>query len=215
MAGKPKPWLRGADNPNYQNKAQGIPEVRERMLVGIRQRGQAWTEKHRSEHRLRMLGPSNAMRGRHHSEETKRIISESKRRQYAQGVVRVRKYKISKAEREIHTTLQCLGVRVLTQFHIPQVPYLYDFYLPDCKLLIEFQGDYWHANPSKYPPGTTLRILGRNGGDVPVERIWARDAEKKRAALESGYKIQYIWESDYRARGLEILKELLNEHETT
>lgn len=141
------------------------------------------------------------MRGQAHTKEVRERLSTVKRSQYAAGTVQFRRYKLSQAEREIGRYLRDNGHKVLAQYHIPGVPYLYDFFLPEHNLLIEYQGDYWHANPSKYPPGTILPIQGK--GPVPVEEIWARDADKKAQAEDRGFRVLWVWESDFKAKGLQ------------
>jgi G:T-mismatch repair DNA endonuclease (very short patch repair protein) len=149
------------------------------------------------------------MRGKAHSAETKARLSEVKREQYRQGKVRVRRYKLSAAEKAIAAFLTAEGFNIKQQFHIRGVPFLYDIFLPDLNLLIEYQGDYWHANPRKYPPGTTLNIFGK--GPVQVDHIWARDAEKREAAVQAGYRVAYVWETDYQRDGLEAIRCILQE----
>ena len=205
--GKPKPWQQGANNVNFQNKIQGTPEVHERFLRAVKLRGQPWTAEHRRQHSERMLGTSNAMRGTKHTPESIKAMSEAKLKQYREGTVRITRNKLSKAERNIAKVLRMNGVQFKTQFHIPGVPYLYDFFFPDLMLIIEYQGNYWHANPEQYPPGTLLPIQTK--GLVRVEDIWDRDLKKRMAAIRAGYKLTYVWESDYNLRGMAIVYEIL------
>lgn len=198
--GKLKPWLEGENNPNYQGKAQAQPGVMERMREACKERGQAWTEEHRKQHSELMLGPTNKMRGKKHSEEAKQMISATKTEQYKQGLIEIKPYQSSKAELEILAALKAQGVNVIHQYQIPGIAFFYDFYLPDQNLIIEYNGDYWHANPKKYLPGTTLSIQGK--GSIPVESIWERDAFKRRLAEEAGYQVDCIWESDYETLGI-------------
>lgn len=134
-------------------------------------------------------------------------MSETKSRQYREGTVQIRLNKRSAAEREIARQLEARGVQFKTQFHIDGVPYLYDFYFPSMNLIIEYQGDYWHAHPAKYPSGAMLRI--QNVGLVLVDNIWARDEAKRKAAVENGFTIAYVWERDYKAQGMTAVECLL------
>ena len=206
--GKPKPWQRGERNVNFGNKVQGRPDVRARFLAASRVRGQAWTGEQRERHAERMRGPCNAMRGRKHTEETKARIATRKREQYCNGEIHFRHYKLSKAEREIAAYLKELGVVFKPQHHIDGIPYIYDFLFPEKNLIVEYQGDYWHANPRKYSPGTMLKI--QNVGDVLVDSIWVRDAVKREAALQRGFEVVYIWEMDYKMAGSETIRRVLN-----
>lgn len=204
-SGKPKPWNKGEANPNYGNVAQD--REREKFLEAAKKRGQPWGEKQKKAHSERMKGPCNAMRGKRHTHFTKARIAAKKKRQYAEGTAHFRKFKISKAERDIAEYLKGREISFEIQHHISGVPFIYDFFLPDQNLLIEYQGDYWHANSSKYPPGTQLKIQGV--GLVRVEEIWARDEAKVRKAEEKGYSVAYIWEEDYKKLGFKIVEETL------
>lgn len=205
--GKPKPWNRGEKNPNFGNKAQGKPAARERFMRSIELRGPTVTEESRRRHSELMLGPKNKMRGRRHTDETKRLVSEKKKAQYASGTIKIRRNKLSRAERAIGAWLLANGFYVQTQFHIKSVPYLYDFYFPGLNLIVEFNGDYWHANPRHYPAGISLRMVGK--GYVPIEAIWARDEAKKKAAEDHGYRFATIWEMDFKRIGMATVTELV------
>lgn len=205
--GKPKPWNRGENNPNWGNKAQGKPEARKRFLAGIAKRGPTGTAETHRAHSERMLGPANKMRGRKHTDELKRHWSEVRRKQFADGVVKVGGHKISKAEKTIGTWLANNGYVFLPQFHIPGVRCNYDFYLPDLNLILEFNGDYWHANPNKYYAGTMLTFV--YGGALPVEAIWARDAARQSAAESHGYRFAVVWESEFKRDGIEAVLRVL------
>ncbi|GIN73552.1 hypothetical protein J14TS2_40270 [Bacillus sp. J14TS2] len=61
----------------------------------------------------------------------------------------------------------------------------YDFLLKDHNLIIECDGDYWHANPKFYP----------NPQDWQIERIKI-DQEKNEIAKNNGYQIFRFWEDD-------------------
>ena len=95
----------------------------------------------------------------------------------------------SKLEDRIATMLNELGLKYKRQQFIGRRSY--DFALPD-KILIEVQGDYWHANPLLYKADD---FFARDGG-ITAEEIWRRDAEKKQHAESKGFKVIYIWESD-------------------
>ena len=73
--------------------------------------------------------------------------------------------------------------------------YRYDFYLKDLNLLIEVQGDYWHANPDVYRNTELTEVQKSN-----VQR----DVDKKKVALENSYKIVYLWEKDIKENLLNL-----------
>lgn len=102
------------------------------------------------------------------------------------------------------------NVEFISQYRIPGVSFIYDFYLPKYNLLIEYNGDYWHANPKKYKSGTLLKRIKCN--EVLVEEIWERDRTKRKEAEDKEYKLTYIWEDDYKDRGEKILVDLINSY---
>jgi hypothetical protein len=85
---------------------------------------------------------------------------------------------------------------------------VYDVKHKDC--IIEFNGDYWHANPKIYSSVDKIR------GKLASE-IWKRDAKKLATAEEAGFRILVVWESDYlenRETTIEnTIKWILNEQQ--
>lgn len=80
--------------------------------------------------------------------------------------------------------------------------YMYDFVIVDIGLIIEYNGDYYHANPSKYKSTDEVRH-GMLAAD-----IWANDTEKENAARKRGFKIYTVWESEYKSNQEKILSEI-------
>ena len=68
--------------------------------------------------------------------------------------------------------------------------YAYDFCLN--KKIIEFNGDYWHANPKIYNEDFINKVK-----NMSALEIWEYDNNKKICAENHGYEILYIWELDY------------------
>lgn len=72
--------------------------------------------------------------------------------------------------------------------------YFYDFVDTLKGKVIEFNGDYWHANPEVY----SKDWINTHNGLVASE-IWARDSDKIKAIKEErGYSVLVIWEKDVR-----------------
>lgn len=72
--------------------------------------------------------------------------------------------------------------------------YTYDFRLGN--KIIEFDGDYWHANPAIYEHDDY--IGERSGIPMIASEMWALDTEKMIAAEQNGFQILRVWESDYK-----------------
>ena len=61
------------------------------------------------------------------------------------------------------------------------------------KILIEFNGDYWHCNPDKYKSDFFHHIKKMCAYD-----IWHNDAKRLETISSLGYKILVIWENEYK-----------------
>lgn len=57
--------------------------------------------------------------------------------------------------------------------------------------IIEFNGDYWHANPKIYANSALIR--GSNAVD-----IWHKDMLKLKTATDLGFKVLTIWEQEFK-----------------
>jgi len=70
----------------------------------------------------------------------------------------------------------------------------YDFLIEDSNVLIEVNGDYWHANPSLYKKDDEINYPGLK--IIRAEDVWKRDLDKRNNAIEFGYVVLYLWEKD-------------------
>ena len=77
----------------------------------------------------------------------------------------------------------------------------YDFYLSDYNILIEADGDYWHANPTKYSDIELLTEIQKINID--------NDKFKNNLAIENGYNLIRFWENDIRKKNFKY--KLINE----
>lgn len=77
---------------------------------------------------------------------------------------------------------------------------VYDIKHKDC--IIEFNGDYWHANPKIYSASDKIR------GKLASE-IWKRDAEKISVASTAGFRMLVVWESDYLENREKIIEDTI------
>jgi len=71
----------------------------------------------------------------------------------------------------------------------------FDYAIPEFKLIIEFNGNYWHMNPKMYSH-SELRLL-HSVRPFTAAEIWERDKHKNSIATDAGYQLFVIWESDY------------------
>lgn len=102
-------------------------------------------------------------------------------------------------ERLVAEKLDEIGIKYIQQYPIDRMKV--DFYIPDTNTVLEVYGDYWHANPQKYPKATMLTRTQKDN--------IARDRKRRKFLIKAGYKFVYIWESQIK-ESPEMLKSLLN-----
>jgi very-short-patch-repair endonuclease len=97
----------------------------------------------------------------------------------------------TKPEQQFSKILDALNLRYETQKRIEK--YICDFYLPDYGIVVEVDGDYWHANPSKFEADDLI-----GGKKMKASEIWKLD-EKKSASIKSkGYPLIRYWASEIK-----------------
>jgi very-short-patch-repair endonuclease len=113
--------------------------------------------------------------------------------------------KNSYLEQKFITILEQLGFEYCYQFGIQRRHY--DFLLTEYNLILEINGDYWHANPKFYNRGDVLTLPGNR--KVLVSAIWDYDLKKKQLAESRGFAVIYIWEQEIRKKTSEELQSLI------
>lgn len=71
-----------------------------------------------------------------------------------------------------------------------------DFLVPSTNKIIEFYGNYWHANPEKY--AKDYEVVFPYNKRMTAEQVWNKDTNRINGLLELGYEVLIIWESDYK-----------------
>jgi G:T-mismatch repair DNA endonuclease (very short patch repair protein) len=75
-------------------------------------------------------------------------------------------------------------------------------------VVVEYNGDYWHANPSKYKENDVA------GHKSTAGEIWERDKKRIGELLKLGYEVVIVWSSDkYKENGL--IEKIRNKIPTT
>ena len=69
--------------------------------------------------------------------------------------------------------------------------YSLDWYDPDSNTVIEFNGDYWHANPKYYKPDWIHPVK-----KCTAIKLWERDKQKYDYLTSLGITVYIVWESD-------------------
>lgn len=107
-----------------------------------------------------------------------------------------------------HSKISSLNLRLIKLFEDNNIPYEREYiihYVDDCgktrykfydfkigNTIIEVNGDYWHANPQKYPADAVFTFPK---SVCTAKNIWDADNFKADIAKKNGYKVLYIWES--------------------
>lgn len=72
-------------------------------------------------------------------------------------------------------------------------PLFYDITCSKRNKIIEFNGDYWHANPAITESNTVIKQNGLTAQD-----IWNRDKIKHNTAINRGFDVLVVWESEFK-----------------
>ena len=131
------------------------------------------------------------------TDEEKKLINEKK---ISTG------YNISKAEKELLKIFQENNIATETQYCLlgkNQKAYVYDFRLN--KKIIEYFGDFWHANPQIYD-STFLNPISKK----TFNAIQKSNNERIKFAEQNGYEILVIWENDFNKNKEETIQKCLS-----
>lgn len=90
------------------------------------------------------------------------------------------------AEKKMINVLNELNIVFKTQLRIENS--FYDFYLPEYNIIIEVDGDYWHANPELYDYDHL---------DQRQAKHVIKDHKKEELAKKYNYQLYRFWESDF------------------
>jgi len=104
-----------------------------------------------------------------------------------------------------HNNMQEWYIRDINKKRI----YFVDFFVKDVKRVIEFNGDYWHANPNKYSPNQEIPYP--NNTKKLANEVWSEDAYKLNLIKQHPdiEDVLIIWESDFRNNKTETIKKCL------
>jgi len=112
------------------------------------------------------------------------------------------KRKVTEPELIVRGLLQQLGVEFVEQY--PVGYHTVDFFVPSKLLVVQADGDYWHANPLLYPDEGRLSSAHRKQRGV--------DCSCNSYLLNHGYRVVRLWENDLHKKPefcAEVLREAL------
>lgn len=102
---------------------------------------------------------------------------------------------VSKTEMEFFEQIKkSTNLDLIANFPIGNyiVDILYD------KKIIEFNGDFWHANPLLYKGTDIVNIPNTNG--ILAESIWKKDYYRIDYLIRMGYDVMVVWESEWNTQ---------------
>lgn len=77
----------------------------------------------------------------------------------------------------------------------------YDFRYKN--IIIEFNGDYWHGNPTIYKENDIVH------SSIMAKQLWEQDQYKKELAEKHNFNILYVWENEYENDKITTIKNIL------
>ena len=117
----------------------------------------------------------------------------------------------SSIELRIKSLLDMMTIQYTSQMKLKSSKnsvYFFDICIGN--ILIEINGDFWHANPNKYKKGDILKFPKK---EVISDELWIKDKIKRKDAIRMGYNVVYLWESFIRKSSneelIEVLKDIL------
>ena len=111
--------------------------------------------------------------------------------------------RITSIQKTVYNYIKSIYDSALLEETLPDVLISVDIFIPDKKIIIETDGDYWHMNPNKYKDIDYNKSTHRTAKDT-----WEYDKKRKKVLTEAGYKVITLWETDIKnGNYFKILKE--------
>jgi hypothetical protein len=73
--------------------------------------------------------------------------------------------------------------------------------------VIEYNGDYWHANPAIYEAENIVKFRHKTAA---AKTIWKRDTKRLEFIRSMGYAVKIIWESDFKKNPEQTVQECIS-----
>lgn len=116
----------------------------------------------------------------------------------------------SKLERELRDEL----IRLLPDRNVRKTTIRINkrWFYPDIRIdkniIIEFYGNYWHANPRIYKEGNIVHHK------IIAKQIWENDKKRIKMLEDSGFKVFIVWQDEYQNNRKETIKRIINKLNT-
>lgn len=87
-----------------------------------------------------------------------------------------------------------LGIELQIELKLKKEVRYYSYDILCSGKIIEINGDYWHGNPKMYKPDDL--IMKGSSAEIKVKDKWEYDKIKIQHAIDRGYEVLVIWESE-------------------
>jgi len=176
------------------------PEYREKVCrLKHKPRDEAFKKKQSAN--MIKLWKNNSDRKKKHSKEMKQTWQDGRMTVSAHG-----SYNRSRAQQKLFNDIKeiCVEAMYDKTIRIGERWYYPDIFLPRENMIIEYYGDYWHANPKTYKAND---IVHHN---VKAKDIWKKDKDRIKALQSIDYKVYVVWHSDYKTDKEKVLRPIIN-----
>lgn len=110
--------------------------------------------------------------------------------------------RISEPHKKVYAYLKEIGINDIVMEHGIKTgtkTKYFDIYIPQHNLIIEVNGDLYHANPEHYKPNDLVHYHWTNE-TVPAHMVWQKDHKKIKIALQANHNVLIVWEKDINRR---------------
>lgn len=113
--------------------------------------------------------------------------AKAKKKKKLQAKAKKMSNKMTTPEKAFEKMLKELGVKYELQKVVESK--IFDFYIPSKNMIVEVDGDYWHANPMIYESKDLNKIQARNVRNDQYKEILAKG---------NGFLLERVWEYDLK-----------------
>jgi G:T-mismatch repair DNA endonuclease (very short patch repair protein) len=178
----------GKDNPFYGKKHD------DKTIKIIVEKTKIWRQNLTNEEKLKLSKISSESQKKLQQADPAKY-RENKQKGGVAAAKNPKRYQMNNLEKDVQKKLQEIGITM--KYSVIFCHKQFDFGIKNKKILLEVQGDYWHGNPKIYKDINYIQKIN-------IER----DSHKAELAKKNGFKLFYIWESDFRNKNYSSLMEI-------
>ena len=108
---------------------------------------------------------------------------------------------VSQGQADIFNIIGLESVEIEKQFNALRL----DIACIEHKIVIEYNGDLWHANPRKYKPDDYISAI-----KMKASEKWNSDFRRRKFLESEGFTVLVIWESDWQINPKRIIDRIIS-----